>query len=186
MIEKNNYFILTGPPGAGKSSILNLLKEKGVLVIEEPARQIIAEQRLIEGKGLYDKNKHLFLELMLSRAIYTYKQMLESTNIVVFDRGIPDLIGYAQLFGIDHSIIANAAQYFRYNTKVLFAPFWSEIYVNDDERKMTAKEANEFGSIIKQGFLELSYQTIDIPLDSISSRVDFIVHEIHSHNCVDL
>jgi predicted ATPase len=69
---KENCFILTGAPGSGKSSILNSISQKGVTCVPEFARAIIAQQRTIEGNGLYDKNPKLFKELMLSRAIHDF------------------------------------------------------------------------------------------------------------------
>ncbi|MBK8383687.1 MAG: AAA family ATPase [Ignavibacteria bacterium] len=85
---KNNYFILSGAMGSGKSTILKLLKQKGYLCIDEPARQIISEQRSIDGEGLYDKNPELFAQLMLSRSINLYKLNSEYEVKVIFDRGI--------------------------------------------------------------------------------------------------
>ena len=65
----NNCVILTGAPGSGKSTTIKKLRELGCLCINEPAREIIAEQRSIDGQGLSEKEPKLFIELMLSRAI---------------------------------------------------------------------------------------------------------------------
>jgi len=67
--EKQNYFILTGAMGAGKSTILDKFKKLNIKCIDEPARQILAEQRLIQGNGLPETNSNLFTELLLSRSI---------------------------------------------------------------------------------------------------------------------
>ena len=42
--------------GAGKSTVLNSIKEKGILCIEEPAREILKEQRKINGAGVPEIN----------------------------------------------------------------------------------------------------------------------------------
>ena len=49
--HQDNYFILTGAMGAGKSTILKKLRKLGLPCIDEPARQILAEQRAISGLG---------------------------------------------------------------------------------------------------------------------------------------
>ena len=53
-------FIITGAPGCGKTSILKELTQSGYEVANEPARQVLEEQRMINGDGVYDKNPLLF------------------------------------------------------------------------------------------------------------------------------
>ena len=50
MIKK--FFVLTGAPGSGKSTIVTVMRHLGFSCIEEPARQILAEQRSINSAGL--------------------------------------------------------------------------------------------------------------------------------------
>ncbi|HFE7691366.1 TPA: AAA family ATPase, partial [Legionella pneumophila] len=69
----NQFYILTGAPGSGKTSMLAELAKRGFPVIDEPARRVLAQQRLIDGEGVYDKNPFLFKELMLSRMLYDYE-----------------------------------------------------------------------------------------------------------------
>lgn len=59
-MKKDNFYILTGAPGSGKSTLINCLRRRGYICIDEPAREIIAEQKSISGQGLYNKDKRLF------------------------------------------------------------------------------------------------------------------------------
>ena len=95
-----NLLVITGPPGSGKTPIVRELVASGFTGVAEPAREVIAEQRAIGGDGVYDKNPRLFLYLMLSRAVADFRRMSGAPGPVFFDRGIPDLIGYADLFGL--------------------------------------------------------------------------------------
>jgi predicted ATPase len=49
-----NRFVVTGAPGSGKTPILRELVRLGFLGVNEPAREILAEQRAIGGDGIYD------------------------------------------------------------------------------------------------------------------------------------
>ena len=69
---KNNYFILTGAMGGGKSTILARLAESGVCCVPEPARAILAEQRMSESADVPEKQAEPFPMLMLARAIHNY------------------------------------------------------------------------------------------------------------------
>jgi predicted ATPase len=176
--QNNNLFVVTGSPGSGKSTILNILKQLDFKIVAEPAREIISEQQAIQGKGLYDNDKALFVELMLSRSIYQYEQMLEIGAPVIFDRGIPDNIGYASLFGVDTEVAKNTANTFRYNQKVFFTPSWKEIYREDQDRKISFEEADAFGEIIRGNYTSLGYEILEIPRGTPNSRARFVLNNI--------
>lgn len=166
--------IVTGAMGSGKSTVLKLLKDENLMVISEPAREILSEQRSIQGNGVPEKNPLLFTELLLSRSIYQFKQMQNNTGIVIYDRGIPDNIAYAKLFNLNYPPAHHAAKIFRYDTEVLFFPAWEEIYTTDDERLMPYEAAKEFGDNLKEVYYELSYNLIEVPFIPSKARANFI------------
>lgn len=171
---KENIFVLTGAPGAGKTTLMSRLKERGVVCMGEPAREIISVQRSIGGAGVFEKNAPLFVELILSRAIAQYESVGSGEGVVVFDRGVADVIAYADLcsYEVAHGWVA--ARQYRANRKVFFAPCWREIYVNDSERKMTYGAAVKMGDNIRRIYASLGYELIDLPLLSVQDRVDFV------------
>jgi predicted ATPase len=170
-----SLLVITGPPGSGKTPIVRELVASGFTGVAEPAREVIAEQRAIGGDGVYDKNPRLFLNLMLSRAVADFQRMCGAPGPVFFDRGIPDLIGYAELFGLDASDAANAAAVHRYNDLVFVLPSWPEIYVTDSERRMTFEAAKAFGERVRTIYVELGYAVVDVPCDTVVARVRFIL-----------
>jgi len=178
-MRKENYYVLTGAMGAGKSTVLKALRNLGITCIDEPAREILAEQRSIDGNGVPEKDSQLFTELLLSRSIYQYKQNQDKNDVVIFDRGLPDNIGYAQLFGLNTNAPLNAGKHYQYNNMVLFLPAWEAIYVNDDERKMTYEAAKQFGDNVKNIYQQLGYKVIDVPLVSPLLRAKFIIDMIN-------
>lgn len=172
---KKNYFVITGAMGAGKSTLLRTLKDKGFICIDEPAREILKEQRSINGNGVPEKNPELFNELMLSRMIYQFNQHLSIEETIFFDRGIADIIAYANLLNTSQRCAENAAGEYRYSKHVFFLPGWEEIYCNDDERKVDFAVANSFGNSIREIYEELGYTIIDVPFISVEERAEYII-----------
>lgn len=112
---------------------------------------------------------------MLSRAVADFRRLGGAPGPVFFDRGIPDLIGYADLFGLDGSDAANAAVVHRYNDLVFVLPSWPEIYVTDRERRMTLEAAKTFGERVRSIYVELGYSVVDVPCDTVVARARFIL-----------
>jgi predicted ATPase len=174
-MTNHNLHILTGPPGSGKSTLLQHLRTLGFQGIDEPARHILAEQRSIAGNGLPGKDSRLFVDLMLSRVIGDYNRISAPAGPVFFDRGVPDMLGYARHFGIDYPPGRNAAREYRYNKRVFFAPAWEEIYITDEERTISYEGARQFGDDIREAYLQSAYELIDIPCLPVQERADFIL-----------
>ena len=174
-MTKTNFYVLSGAMGGGKSTVLSRLRDFGIHCVPEPARQILAEQRLIKATGVPEKNADLFGMLMLSRSIHNYYENSSAEEPVVFDRGIPDMLAYARLFSLDETSYANASQEFRYNPTVFYFPAWEEIYTNDSERKMSFEEAEVFGDLVRSIYEKLGYQILEVPRFSLEERIQFIL-----------
>jgi predicted ATPase len=172
-------FIITGAMGSGKSTVLKLLHAEGLNVIEEPARQILAEQRSINDEGVPEKNPKYFSQLMLSRAIYQFKQTEKFDGNVIYDRGIPDIIAYFQLFNLNYPPAQQASKLFRYEQKVFIFPAWQEIYTTDEERKMSFESAKDFGIKVQQIYSEYGYKLINVPCISSEERTQFIIEQLN-------
>jgi predicted ATPase len=177
-VFQDRFFLLTGAFGSGKSTLLEHLQLRGVRGVVEPARPILAQQRSIQGNGLPERDPRLFVELMLSRMLDTYQQSEALGRPILFDRGIPDVVGYAALFGFAFSPGENAARLYRYNPQVFIAPAWERIYCNDDERTLPFSAARDFGNQVGEIYRQLGYSLIDLPCVSVEERAHFVLQRL--------
>jgi predicted ATPase len=98
---QENFYIITGGPVVGKTTLLNELGKSGYNIVPEIARQIIKEQMTINGDGLPWKNKELYTDLMLKASVQSYNLMRTNpSSIYFFDRGILDTLCYAEMIGL--------------------------------------------------------------------------------------
>lgn len=103
MIEfknNNNFFVITGGPGVGKTTLLKELQGRGFEVVPEIARELIKEQIENKGAALPWKDKELYKNLMCDRSIRSFEQIDKTQNNKVpifFDRGFLDAFCYATI-----------------------------------------------------------------------------------------
>lgn len=171
--------VVTGGPGAGKTSLIDALRSRGYTCSVEAGRGIIQDQVSIAGRGLPWEDRFLFAELMLSWEMRSYRIAQETTGAVFFDRGVPDVLGYLRLIGVpapDH--VRNAARRFRYNGTVFIAPPWREIFSQDHERKQDFDEAIGTYETLVATYAELDYRLVELPYAPVEARVDFIVDRL--------
>ncbi len=85
--------IITGGPGAGKTTLINALGDSGCLTFAESSRQLIEEQSQIENGILPWLDLRGFAHLCLT-VMSNQKEQARQHPIAFLDRAIPDICGY--------------------------------------------------------------------------------------------
>lgn len=165
--------LVTGPPGAGKTSLLNALGAE-FAVCPEPARAVLAGQRAIGGRGTGEQDAGLFVELMLARAIDDHGRFSARGGPVLFDRGLPDLLGFTAWYDLADAHVRRACEVFRYARRVFWLAHWPEIYVQDAERRATAQAAAAFGDGIAAAYAACGYALMKVPFGPAAERAAFV------------
>lgn len=172
-----NFFILSGGPGSGKTSIVERLAARGFPTVVESGRAILAEQAAIGGTATHRFDPVAFRDLMLRRDIAAYERMRAETDVpVFFDRGIPELIGYCRLIGVPIAdSVRRAAEAYRYNDTVFLTPPWREIYVQDALRSQDWDEAVRTYDLVAGAYGECGYRAVEVPKAPVAERANFVL-----------
>ncbi|EEX15155.1 conserved hypothetical protein [Citreicella sp. SE45] len=171
----DRFFVVTGGPGAGKTSLITELARRGLHTIPESGRAIIREEMASGGDALPWGNRMAYAERMLERDLRAYEDAQALSDPVIFDRGIPDIMGYLTLCGLPvPSHLTAAAKTALYNRRVLLALFWDEIFTQDTERKQTRAEAEATCAVMREIYTALGYKITELPCTDIASRADFV------------
>jgi predicted ATPase len=178
-LDSDRFFVLTGGPGSGKSTLIERLRARGYARSDEAGRAIIQDQVLIGGNALPWRDTKAYAELMLSWEMRSHRAAHELSGTVFFDRGVPDVIGYLRLQDLAiPAYMAKAVELFRYNRQVLIAPPWPEIYAQDAERKQDLEEAERTYVAMQETYADFGYDLIELPRVSIDERLKFVVEAL--------
>jgi predicted ATPase len=179
IVLNSNLCVVSGGPGAGKTTTLVELEKLGFTCVPEVARQIIQEQIRSGGKALPWDDREAYTALMLQRSLESFKEHASAARPTFFDRGIPDTLCYARLIGLrqTHSI-EGACREYRYAPQVFLAPPWKEIYRTDTERRQDFAEAEKTYDLMVETYRECGYQIIELPKAEPLLRAQFILKQI--------
>ena len=173
----NHYkkVVITGGPGSGKSTLINLLEQYGYFCFKEFSRSLIQKSKN-EGEENYFKSKPIeFSRIIWKKRI---KQLVEASEIelkkdkpfVFFDRGIHDIIAYVDFIGQPYGQNEFKPENNTYDIALLLPP-WKEIYINDLHRSESFEEANGLYHQIKKTYKAFNIPILEIPIGTAKDRV---------------
>lgn len=162
--------IVTGAPGAGKTTIITALRELGHAVVEEAATDVIArEQALGRGDAWSEAG---FLEAVTR---LQQQRQLQATTTAVFDRSPVCTLALARYLGLPVPAVL-AAEVERlvrtgfYERRVFFVRLLG-FMTNTAARRITLEQAARFEGFHEQAYLEHGFELIEVPAAPLPHRI---------------
>jgi predicted ATPase len=180
-MEPPPFYVLTGGPGAGKTSLLAALAAAGHLTAPESGRQTIRDQVAVGGRALPWADRALYAEIMLAIDMAAWRAHAAEPGPVFFDRGVADVLGYVRLEGLaapPH--LERAAATLRYRDPVLAFPPWPEIYATDTERRQDMATAEATYAMVTATYRGLGYRLVEVPRGTIAARAAFVLAAVQA------
>ncbi|MBU2961877.1 AAA family ATPase [Citreicella sp. C3M06] len=175
----DHFFVVTGGPGAGKTSLIIELARRGFHTFPESDRAIIREEMQSGGDALPWADHIAYAERMLELDLRVHSAAQSLSGPVIFDRGIPDILGYLTLCGLPvPPHVAAAAKATRYNARVFLVPYWDELFTQDTERKQSRAEAEATYAVMRETYIALGYEITELPRADIATRADFVCKQL--------
>lgn len=175
----DRFVVITGGPGSGKTTLLDSLSEEGFPSTLEAGRGVIQDQKTIGGSALPWTDPALFAELMLSWEMRSYRWAQQQRGMVLFDRALPDVVGYLRLAGLPvPAHVSTAAETFHYHRQVFIAPPWPEIFSQDAERLQDLAEAERTYDAMVETYTNLGYELVTLPRADVAARTAFVTRRI--------
>src|SRR3982751_4806926 len=96
MMRGENFFVLTGASGSGKSSILAALQQRGFHCVEEIGRQIVREQIDCRGTATPWQDHAAFMQALLATSDHAYRAAQVHSAPVFCDRALPECLSFVR------------------------------------------------------------------------------------------
>jgi predicted ATPase len=169
--------IITGGPGTGKSTIIEMLREQGYPCHSEVSRAVIKEQLEKRSDLLPWKDLPGFSDTVFKGQTGQYHQA-DANKVNFFDRGLPDVIAYLRKDLLPTDALDALVEHYPYHEEVFVTPPWEEIYQTDDERREDFETMQAIHNALVETYEQFGYKVVEVPKQGSQERVDFILNRL--------
>jgi predicted ATPase len=173
------FVLITGCSGGGKSTLLAELRARGHHIVEEPGRRVVQQELKAGGDALPWADPLAFTRRTIQMALSDREAAKIHSRWVFFDRGLIDAAAALEDRTGEPVLRAMDALH-RYQRRVFMAPPWPEIYVKDAERRHGFEAALPEYYRLEKALPALGYEVIPLPKVSVSARADFVLAALSS------
>lgn len=175
-VGRNNWYVITGGPCSGKTTIVNLLTERGFKTTIEHARHYIDTQ-LADGKTVKEIRKHQAdFQLKILNLQIEQEASLSPEDVVFLDRAIPDARAYYRFLNLPEDDEL---------TKMMAIVSYKKIFildylplVEDYARREDAAAQKKIHRLITDVYESLPFPVVHVPVLLPEERVEFILNNL--------
>lgn len=171
-----NWNVITGGPCTGKTTVVNILSERGYKTTIEHARHYIDTQK-ITGRTIEEirENKREFQLGILNMQIEE-EATLDVSEQVFLDRALPDAMAYYQFLGLEYDdrLIEQCNKYC-YKRVFILARL---PLTNDYARLEDEAEQIRIHNLIIKVYKSFPCPIVHVPVLPAEKRVDYILRNL--------
>lgn len=168
----NNWYVITGAPCSGKTTLIEALEREGFSVVPEVARMLI-DSEIIKGRTIQEirSDEKIFQDAVLAMK-YEIEKSLPVESVTFFDRGIPDSLAYYELHNFPITDI-DRKKILHSNYKKIFILDYIPL-VQDYARTETVEEQKQLDHLLEKAYRDCRIEIVRVPLMSVPKRVAYV------------
>lgn len=174
-MTRPDRIIITGGPGAGKSTLVAQLEQWGYPSQQEVARKVIEASYLQNISPWGDIQA--FVKLVYEQMMEEIKQIGQSP--VFCDRGILDGEAYLAEAGLVlPAYLRKFNPHLYYRPEVFILPPWPQIYRQEPARQQSWEKAVALYKSIVKTYQAWGFKLIEVPPMPVADRAEFVLQKI--------
>jgi predicted ATPase len=170
-------YIITGAPGAGKTTILAALQQRGYAVVNEAATDIIAHQQAL-GRHEPWRDAGFIDAITLLQRERQQQPSPPATTVQLFDRSPICTFALAHYAGRPITSIL-AREIDRVVTQGIYQPAVFFVHLlgfitPTAARRISLAQSVRFGRLHQQAYRDHGFELIDVPAETLQERVELV------------
>jgi predicted ATPase len=179
---QTQWHVITGAPSSGKTTLINLMAERGLTTVPEPARQYM-ETQMAKGQTIDEVEENLItLQLGIVDHFLKVQSGLPEKEVLFLDGGFPDSITYGRVHGLDPNEFLSMGLVYRYASvhKLERLPFEQDgVRWQDDA---TVAFIDEW---LTKDYEAMGYHVVNVPVMPVEARLAFILRGLTDRGLID-
>ena len=174
MTNFQKKYIITGAPGTGKTTLINLLKDT-FPCMDEVSRKVIIDEQKNNRNGMPWSDINRFTDLVFK---HTTQELLNKETLIC-DRSLLDLEAYLNVANKTiPDYLCDFPYHKNYHKKVFFAPTWFEIYCQDAQRLQEFDYCLKLENALLEHYKRKGFEIIMLPKNSPLKRKKLILDSL--------
>jgi predicted ATPase len=175
-MKETNWYVITGAPSSGKTTMVNMLRERGYATAIEQARHYIDTQ-LVSGKTITQIREN---QLEFQRGILDMQleeeRLLDPDETVFLDRAIPDGLAYYRFLGLppDRTLL-DAMRDVSYRKIFILDPL---PLAKDYARTEDESAQKKIHELLTEVYTSAPFPVVNVPVLPPEERVEFILRNL--------
>lgn len=175
MMRSTNWYVITGAPCSGKTTVICEFERLGYQVVHEAARAYM-DAEIKKGKTLARiKAGALAFERHILYKKLEIEAALAENTVIFLDRAVPDSIAYFKSAGLSPDEPMGESRIVRYKKIFLFERLGFE---KDTVRRESEPAAQALEQLLTESYQELGYEIVRVPLVSVKARTRFVLERL--------
>jgi len=176
-----NWHVITGAPSCGKTTLINLLANKGFQIAVEGAR-LYLEREMVRGRSLEEIGTNVVnTERGIADMQLEIERGLQANDCIFLDRAIPDCLAWYRAFGMNPNELLRECFHHRY----------ASVFILD--RLLLQQNGLRFKDATLQGFTDewhtrdysaLGYSITRVPVMPPQERLAFVLRVLSEQGLI--
>jgi predicted ATPase len=178
---KTNWHVITGAPSCGKTTLINLLAEKGFQTVPEIAHQYI-EREIARGRTIDEmrKNWAAFQRPLIDMQLRIEGGLL-AIDVIFLDRALPDSLAFHRAYGLNPNGILADCFHHRYASVFMLDTLpYKENGVRDADAALTGY-LDEWHT---RDYSALGYNVVRVPVLAPEERLAFVLERLSDQGLI--
>jgi predicted ATPase len=175
---KDRIIGLTGGPGVGKSSVIEILQKQGVQVVPETFTTLFNHAKAENTLDAFFADPVKLRYNLMNHQI-KMEDARDKSKITLVDETALGVLFFGNLWNVPMSQdLYETAENRRYDMIFMFDPLPKQFYKQTEVRRETSEESKKTHDFLKKKYQETGLFVVDVPFGTPEHRAEFILDTI--------
>jgi predicted ATPase len=178
---QTNWHVITGAPSCGKTTLINLLANKGIKTVSESARQYM-EREIATGRTIYEIHANgAALQRRLVDIQLSVEGGLRAIDVAFLDRAVPGSLAWFRVFGLNPNEILLECFHHRYASVFILDRLPLQLDGLRFEDDTFTRFLDEW---ITRDYSSLGYSVVRVPVLVPEERLAFVLESLSEQGLI--